>query len=558
MTTATAQPPPVTPLDKFPIRDVLLADINPPEPHRHALSRTDAEIEQLAASIAQVGQQTPILLNTNDRGMSVVYGAGRYAAATKLGLKTIRAICAEDLSDYEILAHRGTENLARLENNPVDEAMIITELLARAPYTETSRAIAHVAASLGKSEKWVRDRSYLVRLSPKVQELIVKGLLTLGHARELAKLFSHEKQEQLASYAQSGDGIGWTVETLRHQVANAMHNLSSAIWPLNISFAGAPPCDACPKNAANEPELFEGQPDAGLKCTDSKCFDKKHNAARQAMEKATDKIKSDVASGQLKPTAAALSKAGKVPNLVTPTAMAAAVKRTVIPNIQPDAPAASKPELKKAEFIRDFLGEHLRKHDEAEGKKLQAAKAHIWAVIRSLQKKNPLIIANLALLMNSRFFVDLLETSREGVTKNTKQVRNWIRLVITGQISEVAQKICDEGKTNDKGMGDVYALFREDNPWEHNLPSDAWTDEWWIAVAPEFGYTSDFDMRSIEHVEKDLKEAAERAWENKQAKDGKPAKKGGKPSGAVGMLSSGPTGGKKSKHTKRDDEDGDE
>ncbi len=182
----------------------------------------------------------------------------------------------------------------------------------------------------------------------------------------------------------------------------------------------------------------------------------------------------------------------------------------------------------------------MRAFQIAESKRFAAMQEAVWAAIRKEVKANSLVAATLSLLSNAHFFVQLL---KDGPEKNTKQVRGWIRIAMQGT-KPAAKKIVEEGKSNDKGMGDLYGIFRVDNPWNGPTPSSVIRHEWWPVIAPEFGVEPNLDSRGEDGVRADIKAAAEQAWENKQAKAGKPAKKGKQ---AKGLPSTTSTAGKKPK-----------
>src|SRR5580698_1967667 len=82
----------------------------PKNPRRHS----DAQIAQIAGSIAQFGFNSPILIDS--RG-SIIAGHGRYLAALKLGLETVPSIILDHLSEIEKRAYLLADNkLAELSD----------------------------------------------------------------------------------------------------------------------------------------------------------------------------------------------------------------------------------------------------------------------------------------------------------------------------------------------------------------------------------------------------------------------------------------------------------
>jgi len=75
----------------------------PRNPRRHS----DAQIAQIAGSIAQFGFNSPILIDS--RG-NIIAGHGRYSAGLKLGLETAPVIVLDDLSEIEKRAYLLADN----------------------------------------------------------------------------------------------------------------------------------------------------------------------------------------------------------------------------------------------------------------------------------------------------------------------------------------------------------------------------------------------------------------------------------------------------------------
>jgi ParB-like chromosome segregation protein Spo0J len=75
----------------------------PKNPRRHS----DAQIAQIAGSIAQFGFNSPILIDTKG---SIIAGHGRYLGALKLGLEMAPVIILDHLSEIEKRAYLLADN----------------------------------------------------------------------------------------------------------------------------------------------------------------------------------------------------------------------------------------------------------------------------------------------------------------------------------------------------------------------------------------------------------------------------------------------------------------
>lgn len=89
----------------------------------------DPGFEQLAASIADNGQQVPILVRPHPRDagrFQIAYGRRRLRAAAKLG-REVKAIVRE-LSDAELIVAQGRENLDREDLSFIEKALFAKRL----------------------------------------------------------------------------------------------------------------------------------------------------------------------------------------------------------------------------------------------------------------------------------------------------------------------------------------------------------------------------------------------------------------------------------------------
>src|ERR1017187_585701 len=75
----------------------------PKNPRRHS----DAQIAQIAGSIAQFGFNSPILIDSKG---SIIAGHGRHLAGLKLGLETAPVIVLDHLSEIEKRAYLLADN----------------------------------------------------------------------------------------------------------------------------------------------------------------------------------------------------------------------------------------------------------------------------------------------------------------------------------------------------------------------------------------------------------------------------------------------------------------
>lgn len=152
---------------------------NPEQPRR---TFTEAQIEELAASIREKGVLQPILVRPAP-GLpgeyQIVAGERRWRAAQKAGLATIPALVRE-LDDRQVLEIAIVENIQRADLNPIEEALGYRALMER--FGRTQEALAQI---VGKSRSHVANTLRLLNLPERVRDHLVEGRLSAGHARAL-------------------------------------------------------------------------------------------------------------------------------------------------------------------------------------------------------------------------------------------------------------------------------------------------------------------------------------------------------------------------------------
>ena len=85
------------------------------------------------------------------------------------------------------------ENIQREDLNPVEEAMAYKRLI-----DEFHLKQDEIAERVGKSRTAVTNAMRLLKLSEKVQQMLIDELITAGHARAILSIADKEKQESIA------------------------------------------------------------------------------------------------------------------------------------------------------------------------------------------------------------------------------------------------------------------------------------------------------------------------------------------------------------------------
>jgi len=165
--------------------DAPLIAMHPDPPIEH--------LKELADSIKQTGQWQEITVRKTGDRYQVVIGHNRVRAAKMGGIPTLRARIQE-LSDKEALLATATENIGRLEHDPVKEAEIFSALQDKYGMSETQ-----IAEKFGKSAGYIKGRLNLLLLAPEIQTMIQNKELQLSVASEIARIGDPVHQLLVAS-----------------------------------------------------------------------------------------------------------------------------------------------------------------------------------------------------------------------------------------------------------------------------------------------------------------------------------------------------------------------
>lgn len=182
----------------LPIR---LIDPNRDQPRR---SFDEDALRELAASIEAVGVIQPIIVAEVGERYSIIAGERRYRASRMAGLEEIPAI-VRNWDEQRRLEAALIENLQRDDLNPIEEALGVKRLMEESSLTQEK-----VAERLGKSRPAVANLLRLLTLEESVQQLLIEGKLSAGHARALVTV-DKKRQVQLANLTVQQ---GWSVRQL--------------------------------------------------------------------------------------------------------------------------------------------------------------------------------------------------------------------------------------------------------------------------------------------------------------------------------------------------------
>ena len=174
---------------------VQVMKINEVEPNRDQPRKNFDEdaLLKLSDSIKQFGVLQPLLVRKRKDYYEIIAGERRWRAAKLAGVKEVPVI-EKEYTDQEILEIGLIENIQRENLNPIEEAIAYKRLLE-----EFNLKQDEVAERVSKSRTAVTNSMRLLKLSDKVQQMIIDDMISTGHARALLAIDDPELQYTLAN-----------------------------------------------------------------------------------------------------------------------------------------------------------------------------------------------------------------------------------------------------------------------------------------------------------------------------------------------------------------------
>jgi len=152
----------------------------------------EAALEELAASINQIGIIQPIILAKDGDYYRIIAGERRWRAAKIAGITKIPAIIKDYNEDiaFEVAL---IENLQRENLNLIEEARGYKKLIDDFGFSQED-----VSQKVGKSRPAVTNALRLLNLDERVQQLVLNNEISGGHARALLSLEDKNVQYEVA------------------------------------------------------------------------------------------------------------------------------------------------------------------------------------------------------------------------------------------------------------------------------------------------------------------------------------------------------------------------
>ena len=177
--------------DESDVKEIPLSEIrsNPYQPRK---TFNEESLQELAESIKNYGVFQPIIVKKSIKGYDLIAGERRVRASKMAGLEKIPAII-KDFSDELMREIALLENLQRENLTAIELAWAYKGIIDSLHITQDE-----LANRLGKSRSSITNILGLLNLPTSVQNMILEGKLSMGHARELSKLDDSEKVKEYA------------------------------------------------------------------------------------------------------------------------------------------------------------------------------------------------------------------------------------------------------------------------------------------------------------------------------------------------------------------------
>jgi ParB family chromosome partitioning protein len=190
--------------------EIALISANPNQPRSHFDKET---LEELAASIRELGVISPITLRKNEDGTYlIIAGERRFRAAKMAGLATIPAYI-KTAADEQVVEMALIENIQREDLNAVEIALSFNRLIEEYQLTQE-----RLSERIGKKRATIANYLRLLRLPAEIQMGIKDKKIDMGHARALLSI--EDTAKMLRIYEQTVEN-GYSVRRVEELAKQA-------------------------------------------------------------------------------------------------------------------------------------------------------------------------------------------------------------------------------------------------------------------------------------------------------------------------------------------------
>lgn len=168
-------------------------------PYQPRLHMDQEQLEELSSSIRTHGLMQPLVVSESDsQGQyTLIAGERRWRASRLAGLKEVPVVVMT-ATPQEMLELAIIENVVRADLSPLEEAHAYRRLIEDFTLTQ-----GEVAERVGKSRVAITNTLRLLNAPDQVQQAIVDGEITEGHARAMLGLPSIAQQIEMLDYVRN-------------------------------------------------------------------------------------------------------------------------------------------------------------------------------------------------------------------------------------------------------------------------------------------------------------------------------------------------------------------
>ncbi|GMR05230.1 MAG: ParB/RepB/Spo0J family partition protein [Thermodesulfobacteriota bacterium] len=151
----------------------------------------EAALSELSDSIREKGVIEPLIVRRTSGGFELVAGERRWRASKMAGLASVPVVVI-DATDEQSLELAIIENVQREDLNAIEEAEAYRGLADKFNLSQEE-----VARKVGRDRATVANYMRLLKLPPEVKEELVKGAISMGHARAILSVEGHSARTEL-------------------------------------------------------------------------------------------------------------------------------------------------------------------------------------------------------------------------------------------------------------------------------------------------------------------------------------------------------------------------
>ena len=190
--TSNKEPVIVEKVVEIPVEQKLKISLIEPNSSQPRKKFDEEGLQELANSIKEFGILQPLLVQKKDEHYEIIAGERRWRAAKLAGLVEVPVLIRE-YDKQRTMEIALIENVQRADLNPIEEAMAYQRLIQEFELTQEE-----IANRVSKNRATITNSMRLLKLDQRVQQFLVDGQISSGHARALLGLEDGEKQYQAA------------------------------------------------------------------------------------------------------------------------------------------------------------------------------------------------------------------------------------------------------------------------------------------------------------------------------------------------------------------------